>query len=197
MPASQLPVTGGDVGTFTVGGLHRPLAVLGDQDSAQTARVSPSGALYTVPIEDVNRVRLTAYAEAVAGGTTEALMALVVQRSGEAATAASTTALVVTAGKRFRLQQVTGSITLTGTTVATTRLRLRYNPGGAVALTSPIAVTQRFGGITAVAVHVYRFDIAIPDGMDFLAGTGVGVSAISTAAMHSIDLNLVGYEYAP
>lgn len=144
---------------------------------------------------DVARTRTSAYAEAYATTTADALVPLAVQRSGAALVAASTTALVVSTGKTFRLQAIAGSITLTGTTVATTRLRLRYAPGAVVAVTSPIAWSQRVGGNTAIAAHVYDIVIPFPDGMDFLAGTGIGVSAISTAAMHSLDLSLMGYEY--
>lgn len=201
MADSAIPITAGtgtNVDTFTqADGSHRQAVILGDQDAAQTARVTASGALQVMDYEDVNRTRVAAYAEAVAGGTTDALVPLAVQRSGSALIAASTTALLVTTGKTFRLQQVTGAIVLTGTTVATTRIRLRYQAGGVVTLTSPVSFSQRVGGTTAIAAHVYPFSFSLPDGMDFISGTGVGVTVISTAVMHSLDLNLLGFEFTP
>ncbi len=143
------------------------------------------------------RTIVAAYAEALATGTTEALVPLAVQRSGQALIAAAGNALTVPAGKVFRLESIEGSITLTGTTLATTRLRLRAILGStSLAVTSPIlGPNLRLGGTTAVAVHVYPFDIVFPEGLEFPAGATVGLSTIATAAMHSLDVALIGFDY--
>ncbi len=143
------------------------------------------------------RTIVSAYAEAFATGTTEALVPLAVQRTGQALIGAAGNALTVPAGKVFRLEAIEGSITLTGTTLATTRLRLRaILASTALAVTSPIqGVNQRIGGTTAVAAHNYRFDVRFPEGLEFPAGATVGLSAIATAAMHSLDVAVIGFDY--
>ncbi len=145
------------------------------------------------------RTIVSAYAEAYAVTTTDALVPIAVQRGGGAAlVAAAGNALVVPAGKVFRLSAVEGSITLLGTTPTASRLRLRSTLSGtALAATSPIlGPNVRVGGNTAVATHVYRFDVRFSEGLEFPAGATIGLTAVATTgSMHSLDVTLVGFDY--
>ncbi len=144
------------------------------------------------------RTPVAAYAEAYAVTTGDALVPLAVQRGFNALIAAATGALQVPSGKVFRLEGITGSVTLLGTTVTQSRLRLRSSPSGtALAATSPISgPNRRLGGNTAVAGHVYAIELLFPEGLEFLAGTTIGMTAIaSTGSMHSLDLTLHGFDY--
>ncbi len=143
------------------------------------------------------RTQLSAYAEAYGVTTGDALVPIAVQRGSAALVGAAAGALVVPTGKVFRLEGIYASVTLTGTTVATTRLRLRWSPSGtALAATSPIiGPNLRLGGTTAVAAHVYPFLFTFPEAIEFPAGGTVGLTAIATAAMHSLDVTLVGFDY--
>ncbi len=146
------------------------------------------------------RTVVAAYAEAYAVTTGDALVPIAVQRQGQALIAAAGNALTVPAGKVFRLEGIYGSVTLLGTTVTSTRLRLRAILGStALAATSPIlGPNLRVGGTTAVATHVYPITVTFPESIEFPAGATIGVTAIATTgSMHSLDVTLLGFDYTP
>ena len=131
---------------------------------------------------------------------TDALQSLTGYKSGAAVTA-STTPAVVTATKTLRINSITIAYVAV-ITEGNARFTLRANTAGVVALTSPAVITWDSGNISrGTAGETFVFNIPIPDGMEFAAGTGIGVSmqgfgATGTAAAvgyASIKLN--GYEY--
>ncbi len=144
------------------------------------------------------RTIVAAYGEAYAVTTGDALVPIAVQRQGQALVAAAGNALTVPPGKVFRLEGIYGSVTLLGTTVTSTRLRLRAILGStSLAATSPIlGPNLRIGGTTAVATHVYPVTQTFPEGIEFPAGATIGMTAIATTgSMHSLDLTLYGFDY--
>ncbi len=130
----------------------------------------------------------------------EALQSLTGYKSG-AAVAATTTPAVVTTGKTLNLQFVTLTF-ITTAAAGYTRFTLRANTAGVAAVGSPAVASWLIGGnSSATAGLVQQMVIAIPDGMEFAAGTGIAVTAISysatgvaTATGYS-QLSLHGYEY--
>lgn len=117
---------------------------------------------------------------------TDALLALTGYKSG-ALVAATTTPAVVTAAKTYRIT----SITLTYVTIVTTpgaiRFTLRANTSGVVAIGSPVVCNWTVGEPTGIAPVAGKFNtvtIPFPDGMEFAAGTGIGIS--------QVGLNTVG-----
>jgi hypothetical protein len=119
---------------------------------------------------------------------------------GTAAVVATTTPAVVTTGKTFRVT----SITITYVAIATAgsvKMTLRANNAGVVAITSPAVAAWVVGGTAAVAGVAETVSVAIPDGLEFAAGTGIGVSQIglsttqTAAAVGYGQIAIVGYEY--
>jgi hypothetical protein len=112
--------------------------------------------------------------------SSDALVSLTGYKGG-AAVAATTTPAVVTAAKTYRIT----AVTITYVAIATAgsvKFTLRANTGGVVALGSPAVCAWVVGGPSATAGVAQTVDIAIPDGMEFAAGTGVGVSMIGLSA---------------
>jgi hypothetical protein len=145
-------------------------------------------------LQDPPRVGLTWYTTGFAVPTAEAMATVTgLQRLGSAVV---TTALTVSAGKTLRVQAISGSITLVGTTAVQTRITLRAAAGAAAAATSQVYWTVRKGASALTAGTVYDFDTSFAGGLEFPAGYGIGFSALAgTALMHSLDLSMVGYEY--
>ena len=144
------------------------------------------------------RTAVAAYAQAYAVTATDTLIPFAVQRQGAAVIAAATTALVVPTGKKFRISAIHGSLTVVGVTPNATRLTVRYNTVGNVAATSTVLATWRIGTVpgTLVANQVHPFPpLLFPEGMELQAGTGIGVTAIGIASMHTVDLTILGFEY--
>lgn len=111
---------------------------------------------------------------------TDALQSLTGYKSG-AAVGATATPAVVSAGKTLRVT----AITLTYVAIATAgsaKFTLRANTGGVVQITSPAVCAWVVGGPAAVAGVAQTVDVAIPDGLEFAAGTGIGISMIGLSA---------------
>ena len=129
----------------------------------------------------------------------EALQSLAGYKAG-AAVAATTTPAVVTTGKIYRIS----SIVITYVAVATAgsiQVNLRANTAGLVAIGSPLVASWLVGGPAAVAGTTQTLDVEITDGMEFAAGTGLGltvlgVGATGTAAIVGYaKISMTGYEY--
>lgn len=192
------PGAGADIDSRTApDGHHRQVVVLGDPDTAGTAKIGAEGGLYVTPRGGV-RFSIAQVTEAFAvPATTEAL--LPVSRSRDRA-AAVTTAYVVPAGWNFRLQAIYASLTLVGTVAHATRIRLHANPAGAATTGSAVQASWRMGnwsvGTQAANYTQQSESFSIPDGFEFAAGTGLALGAFCTAAsMHSLDVTMIGYEY--
>lgn len=130
---------------------------------------------------------------------TDTLISLTGYKSA-AAVAATTTPAVVTTGKTFRLV----SVTLTYVAIATAgtvTFTLRAQVGAVVTIASPAVQVWTLGAPAAVAGVSQSIEIAVPDGFEFPAGTGIGVSIIgrgatgTAAAVGYGQLSLHGFEY--
>jgi hypothetical protein len=113
--------------------------------------------------------------------------------AGTAAVAATTTPAVVTAGKTRRID----SLTLTYVAIATAgsaKFTLRANPAGVVVIGSPAVATWVVGGPAAVAGVTQTAEISFPNGMEFAAGTGLGISVVGLSATQVATA--VGYAQA-
>lgn len=119
---------------------------------------------------------------------------------GGAAVAPTTTPAVVTSGKTYRITSITidyVSIAAAGSA----KFTLRANPAGVVAITSPAVLTLIQGTPAAVAGAGNTYCFSIPEGMEFAAGTGIGISlqGLSStqvaAAVGYGHIGIHGYEY--
>ena len=119
---------------------------------------------------------------------------------GSAAVAATTTPAVVTTGKTYRVT----SLTLSYTAIATAgyvMFRLRANTAGVVVVTSPLVNSWQVGVPGATAGFVQSITIDLPDGIEFAAGTGIGLTvqgysatAVATAVGYA-HAEITGFEY--
>jgi hypothetical protein len=137
----------------------------------------------------------------VVSTATEALQSLTGYKSG-ALVAATTTPAVVTAGKTYRIQRITMT-SIAATAIGSIQVQLRANTGGVVAIGSPVVDSWILGGTTStfVAGDTETVNIDIPDGMEFAAGTGIGITVLGLApagtaqAGNYAKVSVVGYEY--
>lgn len=134
---------------------------------------------------------------------TDALLSLTGYKSN-AAVVATTTPAVVTAAKTYRINSITISYTTIVTTPGSVRFTLRANVAGTVAIGSPAVCVWEVGeptGIAPVAGKKNTVSIPIPDGLEFAAGTGIGISQVglntvgAAAAVGYGTITIQGYEY--
>ena len=112
------------------------------------------------------------------------------------------TSYTVTTAKRLRIQAVSvGLHTIAGNTTAVTVIvRIRVNNAGAATVTSPVQMVIPLAGIAAANQNADTVVIPIPDGWEFVAGAGIGVTTtcvgfVSTTAAPKVDISIIGYEY--
>ena len=131
--------------------------------------------------------------------STDTLMSLTGYKGG-AAVGATTTPAVVTAGKTFRIVEVIlnyVAVAAAGYVVFT----LRANTSGVVVIGSPAVQSWAIGVSGSTAGFSQSICVAIPDGMEFAAGTGIGVSMIgynATGTATAVGYGMVsfhGFEY--
>jgi hypothetical protein len=133
--------------------------------------------------------------------TAEVMQSLTGYKAG-AAVAATVTPAVVTSGKTYRITSVV--ITYWGATViGGARVNLRANLSGAGVVGSPLVYSWQVGipaVFTAGSAMTYTFPF--PDGMEFVAGTGIAVGVIGEGAVPTtgtitgyVMLAIHGYEY--
>ena len=129
----------------------------------------------------------------------DALQNLTGYKSG-AAVGATTTPAVVTSGKTYRIKNIFityVAVTTAGFAVVT----LRANTGGAVSISSPAVNAWSIGAGAATAGICNTQEVVFPDGIEFAAGTGIGISvqgfgATGTAgAVGYVSVAIEGYEY--
>lgn len=134
---------------------------------------------------------------------TDALLSLTGYKSG-AAVGATTTPAVVTAAKTYRITSITMDYTTIVTTPGSVRFTLRANLSGTVAIGSPAVCSWEVGeptGIAPVAGKKNTVHLAFPDGLEFAAGTGIGISQVglntvgAAAAVGYGRIAIAGYEY--
>lgn len=158
----------------------------------------------TQDLKDAGRNQTNYYmAIQIVTTATDALMSLTGYKSG-AAVVATTTPAVVTAGKTYRITSATMDYTTIVTTPGSSRFTLRANTGGLVAITSPAVAIWEVGeptGVAPVAGKKNTITIPFPDGIEFPAGTGIGLSHVGLGATGAAAivgygrLTLTGYEY--
>ena len=130
---------------------------------------------------------------------TEALQSLTGFKGG-AAVGATTTPAVVSAGKTYRVQAIT--VTYIGVAaLGEIQVGLRANPSGVVAIGSPLVNSWIVGAVAAAAGVSQTFQLDIPDGMEFAAGTGLGLTVLglsvtgTAAAAGYAKVSMTGFEY--
>jgi len=171
-----------------------------DQTSAKG--VQPTLAVYrgVQQPKDAGRNQSNLFmAAAVVSTATETLQSLTGYKSGAAVTA-TTTPAVVTTGKTYRIKNITLSFVAIAT-AGYVLVRLRANTAGVVAVTSPLVATWLIGSVSATAGAFTQLSIPIPGGLEFAAGTGIGITvqgfgATGTAAANGYaQVCIDGYEY--
>lgn len=189
--------------TFTTGSggvVHQQVISIGDPTTpANLATVGSEGALWVVPHGGVRHtVNWTIQAYSVTAS--EAAPAL--SRSTDLATGTTTGAnpYTVTTGKTLRLQGIGISGVLLGTTVTASRVLIRAVASGTASTSSPVQFSTRLGnasvGTQAANYGLIQQDIEFTDGLELPSGASfIVTAAATTAAMHSLDISLWGYEY--
>lgn len=130
---------------------------------------------------------------------TDTLQSLTGTKAGATVTA-TTTPAVVTTGKTFRVTRFAATYVATATS-GYAIARLRFNTGGVVAITSPVAATIAVGSTTpGTANATGQVEADLDEGWEFAAGTGVGISvqgfaAVTATAVGYAMVSLTGYEY--
>lgn len=130
---------------------------------------------------------------------TDTLQSLTGYKSG-AAIAATLTPAVVTAGRRYRIASIT--LTYVGIlTAGSAKITLRANTAGLVAIGSAAVLVYIGLPPAAVAGAGMSYPVPIPDGLEFAAGTGIGISAVGLSATSVptasgyVQVTICGHEY--
>lgn len=192
--------------TGSLAGVRVVVTALTSGSGAVTILAGGGGGVYAnqrMPVADASDTgrNLTTYYMLipVAATATDTLQSLTGTKGG-ATVAATTTPAVVTAGKTFRVTRLAATYIATATT-GTAMVRLRFNPAGVVAITSPVALTMVVGSGAPTTVNAAASEEAtLPDGIEFAAGTGIGVSVqgfngLTAAATGLVIVTLNGWEY--
>jgi len=121
--------------------------------------------------------------------------------STDNAIATTGTSYSVTTGKTFRVQSISACLhsTTGNVTNVTAIVRLRCALGTAL-VTSPIQLIIPLGGIAAANQAGTPTVIEIPDGWEFVSGSGIGITVscpgyVVTTAAPLLSFVLRGYEY--
>ena len=155
----------------------------------------------TQDLKDAGRSARTITLDSFAvAATTETLNTM--SYSTDNATLTTGTSYTVTSGKRFRVQQITASLsTVAGNTTAVgVIVRVRVNNGGAAAVSSPMQAVLTIQGQANLNVMSLVSHVSFPDGWEFVAGAGIGVTTtcpgfVATTAAPKVNITITGYEY--
>ena len=192
-------------GTITVNirtGFGTSVVSLGAPVTQQAITKGAQGAngVTTQDLKDAGRNQTNYFmATQVVSTATETLQNLTGYKSN-AGVAATTTPAVVTASKTYRVNKIV--ITYVGViTAGAIQVNLRANAAGVVALASPIVDSWLVGAGAATAGVAQTIVINIPDGMEFAAGTGIGITVqgvnatgVAAAAGYA-KVSVSGFEY--
>jgi hypothetical protein len=184
--SGSLPAGTANIGTVT--------------QQALTKGTQGANGVSTQNLKDAGRNQTNYFmAAAIITTATDTLQSLTGYKSG-AAVGATTTPAVVTAGKTYRITRIVATYTAIAT-AGYFLLKLRANTGGVVAIGSPLVDTWEVGAATSAAGATLTTTIAIPDGMEFSAGTGIGISVIGMSAtgvataVGYAQVSIGGFEY--
>lgn len=166
-----------------------------------TKAVQATNVLPTQDFKDSGRSARTFTLDGFAiAATTETLHTMSYSTDNAALTTG--TSYSVTAGKRLRLQQLVGTLhTITGNTTAITCIiRIRANAAGAAIVSSPVQYVMALPGIAAANQSAGSVPTQFPDGWEFAASTGIGVTStcpgfVATTAAPKLNITITGYEY--
>lgn len=190
----------GDDGTARDVSAAFPLPVVVTSQPAITKGTQGTTGVTTQDLKDAGRVPITFYMVIpVLTTATDTLQSLTATKAGVTVLAATTPA-VVTAGKTLRVTRFTAAYIATATS-GYAMVRLRGNPAGLVTLTSPVYGNLAVGtGAPATANAADTEDATFPDGLEFAAGTGLGISvqgfaAVTATAVGYVVCSVSGYEY--
>lgn len=135
----------------------------------------------------------------VVSTATETLQSLTGYKSG-VAVAATTTPAVVTTGKIYRIQRIAVTYVAIAT-AGSIQVNLRANLAGTVVIGSPLVSSMLVGAGAATAGVSQTAIYDIPGGMEFAAGTGIGITVQgigatgTAAAVGYAKVSIEGYEY--
>lgn len=146
-------------------------------------------AIVTKPT-NVQTVLSTATA-GVAGVTTEALMTLVPTRAAVAGSTSTT--FSPTAGKTFRIQNISVTVVASTAAIQSARFYLRGVPSGTATATSPILGI--FGTNTIAAVIGAQNTVTAALDLDIPSGWSIGLTQIAALASGTLHVTIQGYEY--
>jgi hypothetical protein len=132
---------------------------------------------------------------------TEALLTVTESRNGAATS--TWTSVLVTSGKRLRIQHISAYLkTTTGTALQTCHIGIRFNTAGAATASSPLVWRGALGIPQATLLASWQSNWDIPDGLEFLGdGTKqIGISAIfpewvTGSAVATLSLSCIAFEY--
>ena len=150
--------------------------------------------------KDIGRNRTDYFMQAqTLSSATDTLQSLVGYKGG-AAVAATATPAVVTAGKTYRINHIVVTY-VTVSTVGSVIVSLRANTGGLVSITSPVVDSWQVGGSTSSVGTTQTIVIPFSNGLEFAAGTGIGLSvqgfasAGAVADVGYVKASISGFEY--
>ena len=129
----------------------------------------------------------------------EALQLLTGYKAG-AAVAETTTPAVVTAAKTYRIEKLVVTYVAVAAAGAI-QVNLRANTAGVVAIGSPLVMGWVVGAAAAVAGVAQTVVIDVPDGIEFAAGTGIGITVLgvgptgAAAITGYAKVSVGGFEY--
>lgn len=157
--------------------------------------------LPTRNLQDTSRsVRTITLDSFAVAATTETLNTMSYSTDNGALTTG--TSYTVTTGKRLRIQAIVVALhTIAGnTTAAAVIVRLRVNNAGAAIVSSPVQLVIPVAGIAAANGATDMVLVAVPDGWEFVAGAGIGVTTtcagfVTTTAAPKVDIGIIGFEY--
>jgi hypothetical protein len=153
-------------------------------------------------LRDAGRVTLSWVVDKFAAvATAEALLTVTESRNGAATT--TWTSVLVTSGKRLRIQSLSAFLKVTtGTALQTCHIGLRFNTAGAATASSPLIWRGALGTTVATALTSAQMDWEFPDGLEMLGdGTKqIGISAafpewVTASAVPTLTLVCIAYEY--
>ena len=154
----------------------------------------------TQDLKDAGRALVSYYMLIpVAATAIDTLQSLTGTKAG-ATVAATATPAVTTTGKNFRIQRLSATYIATATS-GYGMVRLRYNPVGIAAITSPVLLTMALGSAGPTTANATGTqDALIPDGLEVGSGAGIGISvqgfaAGAAAASGFVLVSISGYEY--
>ena len=147
----------------------------------------------TQAVIDSGRVVKIYTAQAVAGVTTEAMMTLTPYTDFTAG--GTGTSFSVTAGKRFRVEQLVATVRATAATAVGGVVNLRISSSGAVTTATAIMGPAGTGQTAAIIGSAITGTINFPDGLELSGTMQFGVSQLMSATSASVYVSLIGFEY--